>query len=263
MNSASPVTAKSPAPGARPEGATDQKDASARVREMFGGIAPRYDLLNHVLSFYLDVLWRKRAVQRFRDVLERPGAHVLDLCCGTGDLTLSLARRSRATVIGSDFAHPMLVRAAEKSRSRGQIEKAHAAIAGYVEADSLSLPFADSSFDLVTTAFGFRNLANYEDGLREMFRILRPGGQLGILEFSEPKGGLFGGLYRFYFKRILPRIGAAISGSTFAYSYLPSSVAKFPSPAELSERMSAAGFSDSRCEVWTAGAVTLHIGLKK
>jgi demethylmenaquinone methyltransferase/2-methoxy-6-polyprenyl-1,4-benzoquinol methylase len=249
--------------GARPEGATGEQEASARVREMFGGIAPRYDMLNHILSLSLDRLWRRRVAQRFSPVLDRPDARVLDVCCGTGDLTLALARKGRAVVIGSDFAHPMLVRAGQKLFSKSETAHGGRNLAGYIEADALSLPFADARFDLVTAAFGFRNLANYDRGLLELFRVLRPGGQIGILEFSEPQGALFGRFYRFYFTRVLPRIGGAISGSKFAYSYLPNSVGKFPAPEELVQRMAAAGFSEPGYELWTGGTVGLHRGTKK
>lgn len=260
MNSSSQVAGAKPvAPGARPDGATGEQEASARVREMFGGIAPRYDLLNHVLSLSLDRLWRRRVARRFRKVLERADVRALDVCCGTGDLTLALARRGSASVIGSDFAHPMLVRAGQKTPSA---TKAGGNLAGYIEADALALPFADASFDLVTAAFGFRNLANYNRGLREFYRVLRPGGQIGILEFSEPQGAIFGPLYRFYFRRILPRIGGAISGSNFAYSYLPNSVGRFPSPKELAQRMEAAGFSKPKYELWSGGSVALHRATK-
>jgi demethylmenaquinone methyltransferase/2-methoxy-6-polyprenyl-1,4-benzoquinol methylase len=252
------AAAKAATPGARPEGATGEQEASARVREMFGGIAPRYDLLNHVLSLSLDKIWRRRVARRFRDILQRPDARVLDVCCGTGDLTIALARGGRVMVIGSDFAHPMLIRAGEKSAAHAKNSPR-----GYIEADALALPFAEGSFDLVTAAFGFRNLANYDRGLLELFRVLRPGGQIAILEFSEPRGAVFGGLYRFYFRRILPRIGGAISGSKFAYSYLPNSVGKFPAPDELARRMSAAGFSEPKFELWTGGSVALHRATKK
>jgi demethylmenaquinone methyltransferase/2-methoxy-6-polyprenyl-1,4-benzoquinol methylase len=264
VNSSPRIAAAKPvAVGARPDGATGEQEASARVREMFGGIAPRYDLLNHVLSLSLDRLWRRRVARRFRKVLERADARVLDVCCGTGDLTLALARRGDASVIGSDFAHPMLVRAEQKSQSAANGDRRHGKLVGYIEADALSLPFADASFDLVTAAFGFRNLANYDRGLLELFRVLRPGGQMAILEFAEPQGAIFGRLYRFYFRRILPRIGGAISGSSFAYSYLPNSVGKFPAPQELAQRMAAAGFSEPKFELWTGGSVALHRATKK
>lgn len=246
--------AGTPAPGTRPAGAGDERAAARHVREMFSGIAHRYDLLNHLLSFQLDRLWRRRLVARFRPLLARGDARVLDLCCGTGDLALALAHEGRAQVMGGDFAHPMLVRAVGKSGAAVRVR--------YVECDALRLPVSDASFDLVTTAFGFRNLANYERGVREMHRVLRPGGEVAILEFSDPRGKLFAPLFHFYFRRIVPLLGAAISGSRTAYSYLPSSVAQFPSPAELSQMMERAGFGGVRFEAWTFGTVLLHRGTR-
>jgi demethylmenaquinone methyltransferase/2-methoxy-6-polyprenyl-1,4-benzoquinol methylase len=259
-----------PLPGTRPRGAADEREASARVREMFGRIAPRYDFLNHLLSFSLDRIWRRRTAVRFRHILERPEARVLDLCCGTGDLTFALDRERtaalgeidrgdtspvvgprRAPVFGSDFVEGMLVRAGRKAIGAG-----HDTL--FAAADALNLPFADSSFDLVTTAFGFRNLANYEEGLREFARILRRGGELGILEFTEPDSGPMSGLFRFYFKNILPRIGGAISGDEEAYAYLPGSVSKFPSPPELAALVEKTGFVDVRITAWNFGSVILH-----
>ncbi len=254
---------RAPFCGTRPEGARDQQEASQRVREMFGRIAPRYDFLNHLLSLSFDRLWRRRTAQRFLHILRRQEARVLDLCCGTGDLTLALERarrralragaRSEESVLGSDFARPMLERAVAKSALVGSEAR-------FLAADALALPFPDARFDLVATAFGFRNLANYERGLREIARVLRPGGEIGILEFSEPRRWPMAPLYRFYFRRILPRVGGAISGSADAYSYLPGSVAKFPSPDELAMWMSDAGFADVRYELWTGGIVALHSG---
>ena len=227
---------------------------------MFSRIAPRYDLLNHLLSLRFDVMWRKRLARRFSDILARPDARILDVCCGTGDLALALAgvpansaTGEASPILAADFAHPMLVRAREKSGgARRRLE--------FVEADALSLPFADGSFDLVATAFGFRNLANYAAGLRELRRILAPGGSLAILEFAEPRGPLFRGIFRFYFHRLLPAVGAMISGNAQAYSYLPASVARFPSPGELGELMEASGFREVAFESRTGGIVTLHSG---
>jgi demethylmenaquinone methyltransferase/2-methoxy-6-polyprenyl-1,4-benzoquinol methylase len=250
---------RAPLPGTRPEGARDEVEASRQVREMFGRIAPRYDFLNHLLSLSIDKLWRRRTACRFRHILRRPDVRVLDLCCGTGDLTLALDRvsvegcpgpQAGRRIVGSDFAAPMLKLAAKKTRHARQR-------ALFLAADALALPFADASFDLVTAAFGFRNLANYECGLREIARILRPGGELGILEFSEPRG-LIAPLYRFYFKNILPRVGGAISGSAAAYTYLPGSVAKFPRPDEFTAWIERAGFSGVQFKLWTLGIVALH-----
>src|SRR5208283_4520198 len=179
--------------GTKPEGATSEQDASRKVREMFTRIAPRYDLLNHLLSVQMDKRWRARTSRELRPILDRADAVVLDLCCGTGDLAFALSRDAKARIVGADFSHTMLVLANQKNALQGT-QKRHIS---FLEADALSLPLADGSFDLVTAAFGFRNLANYEAGLREIFRILKPGGTLGILEFTEPAPGVVGHLYRF------------------------------------------------------------------
>jgi demethylmenaquinone methyltransferase/2-methoxy-6-polyprenyl-1,4-benzoquinol methylase len=223
---------------------------------MFGAIAPRYDLLNHVLSMNVDRLWWWRTARRFDSILRNPGERALDLCCGTGDMTFALEKRAqgKAKIVGADFAHPMLCRAASKSEKR---DKA----LNWIEADALRLPFADGSFGLVTTAFGFRNLADYNAGLREILRVLRPGGQVGILECSEPEG-VFGKLYGVYFRQVLPKIGTALSGVSGPYSYLPASVARFPKPPEMLERMQAAGFSEVSWTPYTFGIASLFRGKK-
>ena len=220
---------------------------------MFGRIAPRYDLLNHLLSLDIDKVWRRRVAKQFSAVLHNPAARVLDLCCGTGDLALAFRREAPvgAEIIGSDFVPEMLVRARAKAAAGG-------AGVTFVEADALALPFGDGSFDLVSCSFGFRNLANYERGLLEIFRVLKPGGVAAILEFAEPRGKLFGRLYRFYFRRVLPRLGGLISGNGSAYTYLPSSVSKFPSPEVLQGLFERAGYMDVRFVRWTGGIVTLH-----
>ncbi len=249
------------APGSRPKGARSEREASAHVRKMFSKIAPRYDFLNHLLSLSLDRVWRKRAASKFQKVLRRTNARVLDLCCGTGDLTFAMERvrmkawrdrgAYRIPMVGSDFAQPMLERAHEKGRQ-------HHRAAVFVASDALRLPFPDACFDLVTTAFGFRNLANYENGLREIARVLKEDGQVGILEFSEPKGGPMAVMFRLYFRHILPNIGGIISGSKEAYRYLPGSVAKFPSRTELAEMMKRVGFVDVKIFSWNFGSVVLH-----
>ena len=236
--------------GTAPPGARNEREAAAWVRGMFARVSRRYDLANHVLSFNIDALWRARTVRRVRHILERPGARVLDICCGTGDLTLALARQSRASVLGSDFCHPMLLAA----RGKG-------VRAGLFEADALRLPLRDASLDLVTVAFGFRNLANYRAGLLEMRRVLGPAGMAAILAFSEPPNASFAALYHFYSRRILPLIGGALSGSRKAYTYLPESVRKFPSAEELAEEMRRAGFAEVRYERFTGGIVALHLGV--
>ena len=250
---------QAPLPGTRPEGARDEREAAARVRDMFTRIAPRYDFLNHLLSLSLDHLWRRRTAKHFLHILRRPDARLLDVCCGTGDLAFALDRarsqalgpERRSPIVGSDFVEAMLVRARKKSRD-------HRSTTVFAAADALRLPFTDASFDLVTTAFGFRNLANYEDGLREFARVLKRGGELGILEFTEPGSGPLAGIFRFYFRRILPQIGAAISGNSEAYAYLPNSVRKFPSPPELAALMEKAGFANIQIASWNFGSVILH-----
>ena len=240
--------------GTRPEGARDEREAAARVQQMFAQITPRYDLLNHLLSFNLDRVWRRRTAIRFAHILRNPEVRVLDLCCGTGDLAFALARRrgeSGAMILGADFVEPMLTRAREKAHIFGQRVT-------FSAADALQLPFPNDTFDLVTSAFGFRNLANYESGMREIARVLKPGGEVGILEFSEPGAGPLAGLFRFYFRQILPRLGGLVSGSGEAYSYLPASVGKFPSPRELASLMESCGFTAVQFEAWNFGSVLLH-----
>ncbi len=239
--------------GTTPAGTKDEQQAATWVRGMFGGIAPRYDLLNHLLSFNIDRYWRARTVKRVSDVLVKPGARVLDLCCGTGDLMLALQTRSRAVVYGSDFSHPMLVAARHKVEQR----RLHLPL---FEADALTLPLANASVDLITMAFGFRNLVNYRHGLGELMRVLSPGGVAAILEFSTPPNRVLSRLYDYYSRAILPVIGGWISGSKEAYSYLPESVRKFPGAPELADQMRGAGFTNVRFERMTAGIVALHLG---
>jgi demethylmenaquinone methyltransferase/2-methoxy-6-polyprenyl-1,4-benzoquinol methylase len=253
----------SPAKGTRPVGAANEADASRKVREMFTQIAPRYDLLNHLLSLQLDRLWRARTAKRLQPILERPDALVLDLCCGTGDLAFALSRAGKAHIIGADFAHTMLVRAKDKSAALAETTGENpASPMPFFEADALRLPFASSSFDLVTSAFGFRNLANYEAGLREIRRVLKFGGTIAILEFTEPPEGLWGDFYRWYFCSVLPRIGGVISGERSAYSYLPKSVARFFHPRELAALMTSVGYQSVDYRVWTFGTLALHTGVR-
>ncbi|MGO9241352.1 MAG: bifunctional demethylmenaquinone methyltransferase/2-methoxy-6-polyprenyl-1,4-benzoquinol methylase UbiE [Bryobacteraceae bacterium] len=241
----------SPAQGAAPPGAAGEEQAARWVRGMFGRVARRYDLLNHLLSFQLDRYWRARTARRVAEVLSRPGARVLDLCCGTGDLLLALAVRRGGLVYGADFCHPMLVAARRKIARRPAV---------VFEADALRLPLADASLDLVTVAFGLRNLANYRQGLEELRRVLRPGGLLAILEFSRPPQPLFARLYGFYSTHILPRIGGLISGHSDAYAYLPESVLKFPGAEALAREMRAAGYRNVEFERLSFGVVALHLG---
>jgi demethylmenaquinone methyltransferase/2-methoxy-6-polyprenyl-1,4-benzoquinol methylase len=220
-----------PATGAKPTGVEDEASAAQTVRQMFNAIAPRYDLLNHLLSANVDRLWWNRTARSFRPVLANPDAAVLDICCGTGDMTMALLRRRPRG------ARPIL------------------------EADALHLPLRPASLDLVVTAFGFRNLANYEAGLREFHRVLRPGGQLGILDFSEP-GGIVGKAYAIYFRRVLPAIGRLICGRDGPYSYLPASVERFPQPPEMLALMSTAGYNECAWQPYTFGIAGLYTGTR-
>jgi demethylmenaquinone methyltransferase/2-methoxy-6-polyprenyl-1,4-benzoquinol methylase len=251
------IASQSGLPGTRPDGAQTEAEAAAHVREMFGQIAPRYDLLNHLLSLDVDKLWRRRVARRFAGVLQDTKACVLDLCCGTGDLAFAFRKQAPigARIVGSDFVPEMLVRARAKAEASGSNVE-------FIEADALALPFGDASFELVSCAFGFRNLANYERGLLEIRRVLKTGGTVAILEFSEPPGRIFGRVYRFYFRHLLPHLGGWISGNASAYTYLPSSVSKFPSPEELRKRCEQAGFAKVKLDRWTGGIVTLHSAQK-
>src|SRR6202166_1532411 len=249
-------TSKPTVVGAAPAGASDRQSAARAVREMFTSIAPRYDLLNHVLSFNIDRMWWRRAARAFRHILHRNDARVLALCCGTGDMTFALRRqagKASPQILGADFSHAMLQRATAKSAA------ANGSAPRWIEADALNLPFPTAHFDLVTSAFGFRNLADYDAGLREIVRVLRPGGECGILDFGEPKGAM-GALYRVYFKQVLPRIGTLISGVRGPYAYLPASVERFPQPAEMLDRMRRAGFRDATWIPYTFGIAGLYRG---
>jgi demethylmenaquinone methyltransferase / 2-methoxy-6-polyprenyl-1,4-benzoquinol methylase len=254
--------------GAAPEGARDPDSAARAVREMFTSIAPRYDLLNHVLSFNIDCLWWRRTARTFAQILAQPDSRVLDLCCGTGDMTFALRKQAGnpdrqinfPQICGADFSHAMLRRARRKSLDKVSAS-GNSSAAHWIEADALRLPFPDQHFSLVTSAFGFRNLADYDAGLREIVRVLRPGGECGILDFSEPKGAI-GHLYRFYFKQIVPRVGTILSGVRGPYAYLPNSVERFPDPQEMLARMRNAGFSEATWTPYTFGIAGLYRGKK-
>jgi demethylmenaquinone methyltransferase/2-methoxy-6-polyprenyl-1,4-benzoquinol methylase len=222
------------------------------VRSMFAEIAPNYDRLNHLLSVNTDKLWRRFTVNKLKDVLTRPDAVALDLCCGTGDLTLELEKHAR--VIGCDFCHPMLVIGNEKISAR------NARRAALAEGDALGLPFDDGSFDVVTIAFGLRNLERIEAGLAEIHRVLKPGGRAAVLEFSRSVIPVFRQAFEFYFYNILPRIGSLISGSNWAYHYLPASVRAFPDQKRLAEIMRETGFASVRYHNLTGGIAALHLG---
>lgn len=243
------------AAGTTPPGAPGEQQAAEWVRRMFSQIAPRYDLLNHLLSFNIDRGWRRALLRRVSPVLVRREARVLDLCCGTGDVLLDLQKAAASQVLGADFCHPMLVTAAAKMRAR-QFTPA------LFEADALALPLRDNSLDAITIAFGFRNLANYRAGLVELRRVLKPSGLLAILEFSHPPGFVLRKAYGFYSGIVLPLIGGMISGSREAYSYLPESVAKFPRAEELRALFAEIGFANARFELLTGGIAALHSGEK-
>ncbi len=225
----------------------------SRVREMFASIAPRYDLLNHLLSLNIDRRWRRRLARRLRR-LSQPG-RVLDVCTGTGDLAIELSRTNE--VFGVDFCHPMLVIARQKVKTEeltGRVK--------LLEADALSLPFLAGWFDAVTVAFGVRNLEDLQSGLREFFRVLRPGGVLAILEFSKPSVPIFRELYQLYFDHVLPNIGRIVSRSDGPYHYLPESVKEFPDQRDLCRILERCGFESVEFENLSAGIAALHLGRK-
>ena len=238
--------------GTTPPGTSNEAQAAQWVQRMFAGIAPRYDLLNHLLSFNIDRGWRRLLVEKLMPVLQRPDAKVLDLCCGTGDVLLDLQAAGAARVMGADFCHPMLVSARKKAGAKGFS-------APLFEADALALPLAGESLDAIAISFGFRNLANYENGLQELHRVLKPGGMLVILEFSHPPGRFMKTAYGFYSRLLLPAIGSVLSGSREAYAYLPDSIRKFPRAAQLAQMMKT-GFSDTEFKLLTGGVAALHTG---
>ena len=266
--------------GARPLCATTEQSAAQNVQQMFDNIAPTYDRANHILSIGLDRMMWSRAARTFRPILQQPEATTLDLCCGTGDMTLALYKHRPATkpggpsfpvsservgclpvpatdpapapILAVDFSHQMLLRGAEKFANRNILP---------IEADALHLPIASASIDLVTSAFGFRNLANYEEGLAEILRILRPGGQLGILECNQPEG-IIGAAYNLYFKGILPKIGGLISKQPAAYNYLPASVERFPRPPRMLQLLRNAGFTNPTWTSYALGTAGLYRATK-
>jgi len=220
---------------------------------MFGTIAKRYDLLNHLLSGNIDRRWRRLAALRVRDRLTPGRPQILDVACGTGDLSLTLFELTGAHVTATDFCRPMLSIASRKLFQRSADIKV-------VEGDALELPFLDRSFDAVTIGFGLRNLAAVEEGLREFLRVLKPGGCLAVLEFSKPQTPGLRGLFQFYFTKLLPVMGGAISGSRSAYTYLPDSVQTFPDQNQLASLISRVGFEDVSYENLTGGIAALHLG---
>jgi len=237
---------------------TSPVEKSASVRSMFGSIAPRYDLLNHLLSLNTDRRWRRAAV----DELLRGGRAdglFLDGCAGTLDLALELARRGRfqGRVMAYDFSLPMLERGMPKLRRNGAREPVEVACA-----DALVLPFRDRTFDGATVGFGVRNLVDLDAGLREAARVLKPGARLVVLEFTTPSFRPFRDLYLWYFTRVLPWVGRRISGHDSAYSYLPDTVLHFPQPKALAERIGRAGFRDVDWRTLTGGIAAIHYGTR-
>ena len=228
-----------------------------RVRSMFGEIAPRYDLLNHLLSMNVDRYWRWRTVRRLDP---RPGEPILDICTGTGDLALSFYRytRGRSPIVAADFCRPMLEVGREKQRRAGVNGQLT-----FVEADAQHLPFEADRFQYVSVAFGLRNVADTDRGLREMTRVCRPGGKVAVLEFSLPTRQPMKAAYGWYFRNVLPRIGQLVSRNHHeAYSYLPESVGEFPMGEALAERMRAAGMAKVDYYPLTFGVATLYVGEK-
>jgi demethylmenaquinone methyltransferase/2-methoxy-6-polyprenyl-1,4-benzoquinol methylase len=228
-----------------------------RIRRMFGNIAPSYDFLNHLLSANIDHYWRWRTTRLAPPSGSDP---ILDLCTGTGDLALAYDRAAggRVPIVGADFCHEMLVLARRKTHDRRLADRIR-----FLEADAQRLPFPDNSFQITTVAFGLRNVTDTERGLAEMARVTRPGGKVAILEFSQPRGWLFGRLYRFYFRYVLPLVGQAISRSKDrAYLYLPASVTRFPDGEALAARLRAHGLKDVRYYPFTFGIATLYVGTK-
>ncbi|MGB9178489.1 MAG: bifunctional demethylmenaquinone methyltransferase/2-methoxy-6-polyprenyl-1,4-benzoquinol methylase UbiE [Pyrinomonadaceae bacterium] len=232
-----------------------ESDHARNVREMFAGIASRYDLLNHLLSGNTDRRWRRLVAKKLQGALTGKDSCALDVACGTGDLSLAIAEATGARVIGTDFCRPMLEIAARKASA-----KTHTV--PFVEGDALKLPFANSAFDAVSIAFGLRNLASVEGGLQELLRVLKPGGRAAILEFSKPVVPGINALFQFYFTRVLPRIGGMVSGSQGAYEYLPCSVSRFPDQKGLARLMSEAGFEEVEYQNLTCGIAALHMGTR-
>lgn len=233
-----------------PENGSAANEHAGRVREMFSNIAKRYDLLNHLLSANVDKRWRRRVATRVRNKLPSSGANVLDVACGTGDLSLTLFETTGARVVGTDFCRPMLAVAAGKTSSQVPL----------IEGDALQLPFRNGSFDAATIAFGLRNLSSVEGGLAELCRVLKPGGWVAVLEFSRPTNAIVRAFYGLYCRNVLPLLGGAISGSLSAYKYLPASVQKFPDQAQLALLMRQAGFVQVQYENLTGGVAALHLG---
>lgn len=230
--------------------------SSEKIQRMFGEIAPRYDLLNRLLSLGIDRRWRRQTTQ----IVPPHKGPVLDVCTGTGDLALAYWRASgrNVRVVGTDFAHPMLTIAQAKA-----VRAKASQLVSFLEADTLTLPFPGESFQVVTVAFGLRNVSDTDRGLREMVRVCRPGGQVAVLEFSTPTVWPLRQIYLAYFRHVLPRIGQAVAhNQQSAYNYLPESVGEFPQGEALATRMAEAGLQDVRFHAFTFGIATLYVGTK-
>ncbi len=231
--------------------------SETRVRQMFGEIAPRYDFLNHFLSFGIDKYWRWQTVRSVAPLNDSP---MLDLCTGTGDLALAYAKHlpTGGKIVGADFCHEMLAIGRQKAARAGRNGQM-----AFIEADAQHLPFSDNQFQIVCVAFGLRNITDTDRGLREMVRVCQPGGRVAVLEFSMPQRQPVRGIYTFFFRRVLPKIGQAVSQSqSNAYNYLPQSVLEFPEGEALCQRMRAAGLREVRYRPLTLGTVTLYVGIK-
>lgn len=230
--------------------------SDTRVRDMFGQIAPKYDRMNHLLSMNVDHYWRWYTVRKLRPHQEQP---ILDLCTGTGDLAFAFHRytQGKVRVVAADFCRPMLD-IAEQKKNRRKITNIE-----FLEADTQTLPFESDTFQIVSVAFGLRNVADTDRGLREMTRVCRPDGQVAVLEFTEPRYQPFRAGYGFYFRNVLPLIGQLLArNDRDAYNYLPQSVGQFPQYEKLAERMTAAGLRDVKFYPLTFGIATLYVGKK-
>jgi demethylmenaquinone methyltransferase/2-methoxy-6-polyprenyl-1,4-benzoquinol methylase len=242
--------------GARTGNEATQVEAAQNVQAMFNNIAPKYDLLNHLISMGLDRHWWRKTAQAFAPILRNPEARIVDICCGTGDQTFALLklRAPNATrITGLDFSAQMLDRARCKYAT-DPID--------WIEGDAMHLPFADNSLDLITAAFGFRNLTDYAGGLREIARVLKPGGQIGILEANQPEG-LSAIVYNTYFRHIAPLIGGLLSGDRAAYRYLPDSVARFPRPPRMLSMLREAGFGNEAWDGYLLHSAGLYRGTRR
>ena len=237
------------------ERTADELKHARAVREMFSGIAAKYDFLNHFLSVNTDKRWRRLVRRKLADELDNPSALILDVACGTGDLAIELQQHAQAKIVGTDFCRPML-EIAKKKNPKNNLS------IPYIEGDALNLSFADESFDAVTIAFGLRNVANWLDGLKELRRVLKTGGKLAVLEFSTPPVPGFRQLFNLYFTQVLPRIGGAVSGARAAYEYLPDSVAKFPDQKKLAQMIGEIGFENIEYKNLTGGIAAIHLGTK-